>query len=184
MILKPNKGFTLIELLIVIVIIGILSVAVLSAINPIEQINKATDQGKKSDSAELLNALERYYTTFQKYPWDKVTGATIPTTTTPTTAATTAGVAMTWIGVASGASDSSSLVGTNELKPEFPRRSSLKDLKVFVYLPSGTTGVGNQLVRICFQPASKNFQLLAKYSVDGAYLGEGVTGAVLTCIPE
>ena len=72
--IKSNKGFTLIELLIVVVIIGILSVAVLSAINPIEQINKATDQGKKSDAAELLNALERYFTTFQAYPWQKISG--------------------------------------------------------------------------------------------------------------
>ena len=157
--IKSNKGFTLIELLIVVVIIGILSVAVLSAINPIEQINKATDQGKKSDSAELLNALERYFVTFQKYPWDKVTGATIPTTTTPTTAADATGVAMTWVGVANGTSDTASLVGTNELKPEFPQRGSLKNLTVFVYLPSGSTGVENQLVRILFYTDIKKLSI-------------------------
>jgi len=182
--IRKNKGFTLIELLIVIVIIGILSVAILSAINPIEQINKATDQGKKSDSAELLNALERYFVTFQKYPWDKVTGATIPTVAAPTTAATALGVAMTWIGVATGDSDGASLVGTNELKPEFARRTSLKDLRVFVYLPSGSVGAENNLVRICFVPTSKNFKLLAKYDVDGSFVGGGVAGAVLTCVPE
>jgi len=181
--LRNNKGFTLIELLIVIVIIGILSVAVLSAINPIEQINKATDQGKKSDSAELLNALERYYITFQQYPWQKITGTNGPVSGTPVFAGVS-GVAQTWIGVASGASDEASLVGTNELKPEFPRRSSLDDLEVFVYLPSGSTGVANELVRVCFTPVSKNFQLLANYSASGTYVGAGATGAVLTCVPE
>lgn len=180
---KSNKGFTLIELLIVIVIIGILAVAVLSAINPIEQINKATDQGKKSDSAELINALERYFTTFQEYPWDRVASGTGPASGTSVYAGNT-GVAQPWIGVASGTSDSASLVGTNELKPEFPRRKSLDDLKLFVYLPSGSVGAENQLVRVCFAPVSKNFQLLTQYTADGTYVGEGGAGAALTCVPE
>jgi len=181
--LQNKKGFTLIELLIVIVIIGILAVAVLSAINPIEQINKATDQGKKSDAAELLNALERYFTTFQQYPWDKVSGTTGPASGAPVYAGVS-GVAQTWIGVAGAASADKSLVGTNELKPEFPRRKSLDELKVFVYLPSGSTGTANYLVRICFAPVSKNFKLLTKYTVDGEYVGEGDTQAALTCVPE
>ncbi|MDA1338232.1 MAG: prepilin-type N-terminal cleavage/methylation domain-containing protein, partial [bacterium] len=163
--LRNNKGFTLIELLIVIVIIGILAVAVLSAINPIEQINKATDQGKKSDSAELLNALERYYTTFQEYPWTKM-GASGPVSGTPVFAGVS-GTAQTWIGVAVGDSDTASLVGTSELKPEFARRKSLNDLKVFLYAPS--SGSTNYLVRVCFLPTSKNFQLLANYTTDGVY---------------
>ena len=54
-----NKGFTLIELLVVITLIGILAVAVLSAINPIEQINKARDAGRRADAAQILKALDR-----------------------------------------------------------------------------------------------------------------------------
>ena len=69
-----RKGFTLIELLIVIAILGILAVAVLSAINPVEQMKKARDAGRKSDAAELLNAHERYFTTFGCYPWENVAG--------------------------------------------------------------------------------------------------------------
>jgi prepilin-type N-terminal cleavage/methylation domain-containing protein len=179
--LRNNKGFTLIELLIVIVIIGILAVAVLSAINPIEQINKAKDQGQKSDAAELLNSLERYYTTFQEYPWDKMTGASGPVSGTPVMAGTS-GTAQTWIGVAVGDSDIASLVGTSELKPEFARRKSLNDLKVFLYAPS--TGSTNYLVRVCFLPTSKNFKLLANYTTDGVYsTTAGATGQLI-CVPE
>ena len=66
---------------------------------------------------------------------------------------------MTWVGVANGTSDTASLVGTNELKPEFPQRGSLKNLTVFVYLPSGSTGVENQLVRILFYTDIKKLSI-------------------------
>lgn len=64
-----RKGFTLVELLIVIALIAILSIAVLSTINPIEQSNKARDSRVQNDAAEVLNAMERYYASNQKYPW-------------------------------------------------------------------------------------------------------------------
>ncbi|MBU0974255.1 type II secretion system GspH family protein [Patescibacteria group bacterium] len=68
-----NAGFTMIELLIVISILGILAVAVLSAINPIEQINRGRDTGSRSDAEQLLSAIDRY-NAFQGYfPWQ--TGA-------------------------------------------------------------------------------------------------------------
>jgi len=70
-----QKGFTLVELLIVIALIAILSVAVLSTINPIEQSNKARDSRVQNDAAEVLNAMERYYASNQKYPWIMFTGA-------------------------------------------------------------------------------------------------------------
>jgi prepilin-type N-terminal cleavage/methylation domain-containing protein len=60
------KGFTMIELLVVIAIIGVLAVAVLSSINPIEQINKGRDTRARSDAAELLAASERYFTTSEQ----------------------------------------------------------------------------------------------------------------------
>jgi len=63
------SGFTLVELLIVIALIGILSVAVLSTLNPIEQTNKARDAKFQNDAAEVLNALERYYASTESYPF-------------------------------------------------------------------------------------------------------------------
>lgn len=63
-------GFTMIELLIVITILGILAVAVLSAINPLEQINRGRDTASQSDSEQLLNALERYNAFQERFPWE------------------------------------------------------------------------------------------------------------------
>lgn len=70
-----GEGFTMIELLIVISVLGILAVAVLAAINPIEQINRGKDTGTRSDSEQLLSAIERYYTTMGYYPWRSSTTA-------------------------------------------------------------------------------------------------------------
>ena len=64
-----QSGFTMIELLIVIAILGILAVAVLSAINPIEQINRGRDTGSRTDSEQLLTAIERFNAFQRYYPW-------------------------------------------------------------------------------------------------------------------
>ena len=69
--LKRKAGFTMIELLIVIAVLGILAVAVLSAINPIEQINRGRDTGGRSDAEQLLSAIERFYTMRGYYPWQE-----------------------------------------------------------------------------------------------------------------
>ncbi len=62
-------GFTMIELLIVIAVLGILAVAVLAAINPIEQINRGRDTGSRSDAEQLISASDRYYAGKGYYPW-------------------------------------------------------------------------------------------------------------------
>jgi len=64
---RSRAGFTMIELLIVITILGILATAVLSAINPIEQINRGRDTGTRSDAEQLLSAMERY-NAFRGFP--------------------------------------------------------------------------------------------------------------------
>lgn len=66
-----NAGFTMIELLVVIAVIGVLSVAVLSSINPIEQINKGRDTRSRSDAAQLISAVDRYFAIHEKYPWNE-----------------------------------------------------------------------------------------------------------------
>lgn len=67
--LRTQRGFTMIELLIVISILGILAVAVLSAINPIEQINRGRDTGSQSDAEQMLSAIDRFYAFQGYYPW-------------------------------------------------------------------------------------------------------------------
>lgn len=56
------KGFTLIELLIVMAILGVLAVVVLVAINPVQQLARTRDAGRKSGIAQIGRALEAYYT--------------------------------------------------------------------------------------------------------------------------
>jgi prepilin-type N-terminal cleavage/methylation domain-containing protein len=57
-----NKGFTLIELLIVMAVLGVLAVVVLVAINPVQQLAKTRDAGRKSGVTQMGHALEAYYT--------------------------------------------------------------------------------------------------------------------------
>lgn len=57
-----NKGFTLIELLVVIAVIGLLAIVVFVAINPLEQLAKTRDAGRKSTVSQMGNALGAYAT--------------------------------------------------------------------------------------------------------------------------
>ena len=63
-----EKGFTLIELLIVIAILGVLTTAVLVAIDPIEQINRSKDAGRLNSVNQLGHAVQAYYTGQQSMP--------------------------------------------------------------------------------------------------------------------
>jgi len=57
-----KKGFTLIELLIVMAILGVLAVVVLVAINPVQQLARTRDAGRKSGVGQVGRAMEAYYT--------------------------------------------------------------------------------------------------------------------------
>lgn len=65
---KMNLGFTLIELLVVIAILGILGAAVLVALDPLEQLARGRDAGRKSAVVQLGKALQSYYTVNQSFP--------------------------------------------------------------------------------------------------------------------
>ncbi|HLE48570.1 MAG TPA: prepilin-type N-terminal cleavage/methylation domain-containing protein [Patescibacteria group bacterium] len=60
--MNKNKGFTLIELLIVMAILGVLAVVVLVAINPVQQLARTRDAGRKSGVGQIGRSLEAYYT--------------------------------------------------------------------------------------------------------------------------
>lgn len=57
---NSKKGFTLIELLIVIALLGALAVALLAALDPLEQIKKGTDTGVRNTVAEISSSITRY----------------------------------------------------------------------------------------------------------------------------
>lgn len=164
--INKQQGFTLIELLIVIAVIAILAVAILSAINPVEQLRKADDSRRRSDTAELLNSLERYYTTYRAYPW----GAVSPTGACP--------MLDDYTGIAcpvATTSDLQYLVDKAELKPEFANRK----LNEYFVTENTTT---NQ-AHVCFEPQSKTWkdEQVAKFGVTGANWSSGVR---YVCVPE
>lgn len=60
---KSNSfGFTLIELLIVIGVIGVLAVLVIVGINPVQQLARGRDAGRKIIVGQLSKAVQAYYT--------------------------------------------------------------------------------------------------------------------------
>lgn len=61
-----RKGFTLLELLVVIAIIGILSAVVLASLSNSRE--KGRDAARKSQTQEILKALELYFTDHAGYP--------------------------------------------------------------------------------------------------------------------
>ncbi|PWU22883.1 hypothetical protein C5B42_04845 [Candidatus Cerribacteria bacterium 'Amazon FNV 2010 28 9'] len=160
---QRSLGFTMIELLVVISVIGILAVAVLSAINPIEQINKGRDTSTRSDAGELLSASERYFSIHQVYPWNE-----------PRTAQNPYGVAQnanfsTTYSTAfffNGPADQKDAAGTwnwlyqlsdtQEVKPAYTLRV-INNSSLVVYRAAGS----NTSTYVCFAPTSYAFKLEA-----------------------
>ena len=193
---KSLRGFTLIELLIVIAVIGILMVAVLSAINPVEQIRKASDTRRKSDAAEFLNALERYYATTQCYPWEISNSGTC--TTGASNLASPVALSLLKTGNAPLASGTgctqngcilNELLAKNEIKKEFLIRGDSGEDWQHLWV----TKDAQDLMHICFWPESKTFQTEAKsrgYVKDGSQATcttPGVKDAATachTCLPQ
>lgn len=146
---RLQKGFTMIELLIVIAVLGILAVAVLAAINPIEQINRGRDTGSRSDAEQLIGAIDRYYTANGYYPWQDE----------PDDDADTGWIEVDAAWVSNGPSgdivlDRLSSVGTAEVKASFTDRISQSDYNTLFVYNEGTQGDSTY---VCFLPRSQNF---------------------------
>jgi prepilin-type N-terminal cleavage/methylation domain-containing protein len=160
--LMLKKGFTLIELLIVIAVLGILAVAVLAAINPIEQINRSRDTGSRSDSEQLISAIDRFYASSGYYPW-KVSS------TNPKTDATTWDVVdnSTWTDGATTVLDKLAEEGTGELKSSFTNRIVAPKYNTLYKYNSGDPGSSTY---ICFLAKSASFQTEAGTRCDPTLL--------------
>lgn len=169
-IFKMQKGFTLIELLVVIAVIAVLAVAVLSSINPVEQINKAKDTASKSDAAEYLNAIERFYATFGCYPWNYTVATGLCAAATQFNAG-----AATLIGVAPVTTTISTILKTqNEIKPEFVSRVNKQTAagsNTLYVSSSAPADVNGYLAHICFLPSSATFKGKAKLTSNGTGTG-------------
>ncbi len=151
-----TAGFTMIELLIVIAILGILAVAVLSALNPIEQINRGRDTGSRSDAEQLIGAIDRFNAFQGYYPWQ--TGASD---------VASAPIAWTTLTAADDLVDSAPCpvsdklsvatapcIGTDELKVTFFSRIFDTAYNNLIVYNEGTQGTSTY---VCFRPQSKAF---------------------------
>lgn len=170
--LRAQAGFTMIELLVVIAVIGVLSVAVLSSINPIEQINKGRDTRSRSDAAQLISAVDRYFAIHEEYPWNSTSAGQDGTfsdgwTWDPANNAIgdltdyrnafefyepDAADAAEWAWM-------TPIVNTAEIKESFGNRlANLDDnTDFYVYKPAGP----NRTMYTCFAPSSFSFDLEA-----------------------
>ncbi|HSW90057.1 MAG TPA: type II secretion system protein [Patescibacteria group bacterium] len=180
--LRNTLGFTMIELLVVISIIGILAVAVLSAINPIEQINKGRDTSTRSDAGELLGATERYFSIHEEYPWNETRAGGVNNfdpSMVNSAAAFGSAVKFSTANAAPGVgSDSTNgwnflyqLSDTQEVKPAFSQRVKQNN-KLVVLRAAGN----NESTYVCFTPSSYAFRLEAAKNCSNGSTQQSISG--------
>ncbi len=154
------KGFTLIELLVVITLIAILAVAILAAINPVEQRNKALDTGVQSAATQTVAAMERFYTTYGCWPDDSTISA--------------AGIVTCPGGGTPALADIDKLVTVGEIK----------DAKIKAQL-TGAGGIvvvdGNNIAHACFVPVSKAVKGKAAFAATATSVS---AGTAVYCVPD
>lgn len=191
----------MIELLIVIAVLGILAVAVLAAINPIEQINRGKDTGSRSDAEQLISAIDRFYASKGFYPW--VTSASSTTEALTWTLVDSSGA---WQDDAATPVDvltklAGGVGGTGELKSSFVDRIVATQYNFLYVYNQGTPGDSTY---VCFPGKSQSFQKEAEErclgttgsipsdidTVTRAHIcgtnnvgSDVVTGKFLTCLP-
>lgn len=176
-----RAGFTMIELLVVISIIGILAVAVLSAINPIEQINKGRDTRLRSDAGELLSANERYFSIHEVYPWNETRTGSEATPGKPYAPASALfSAAFTFNGPLDPKNAGGTwnwtyqLADTSEVKPAYVQRI-INDSSLIVLREAGT----NTSVYVCFAPQSYAFKLEAAKGCQNGTTTASINGFTL-----
>lgn len=138
---QKSRAFTLIELIIGITILSLLAVALLAALDPIEQISKARDTAKRNLAVELHGAYVRYNANKDAYP------------TKLADAVAAAGTTYSYVTSSDLKTDIASLISAGELKPNFLQAagSNLDTLRV-VAVSDATNGT---YLSICYKPQSK-----------------------------
>ena len=164
-----GSGFTLVELLIVIALLGVLAAAVLAAINPLEQANRARDTRMKSDASQLLAAIDRYYVASDHFPW-YVVGSQTDNAGYGFVSAKTPGVGLC-NATGCGGTNYGLLISNNELKSEFANRDFIKAADSaetdLLYIGKGDSGTTEIAVSVyaCWVPRSKSERQKATKSI-------------------
>jgi len=153
-----KKGFTLVELLIVIGLLGAIALIVISAINPIEQSNRARDTKFKSDASQLISAAERYYTQKSEFPWTTQAVATYPSADTALSYMSANALEIGICGTSPAACSTDGwLISTDELKTEFRGRDFAKGSPALPeQIRVGKAAGSSSSIYACFTPRSKS----------------------------
>ena len=175
-------GFTMIELLIVITILGILATAVLSAINPIEQINRGRDTSSRSDAEQLLSAIDRYNAFQQYYPWQDGESADWDLAFSRSNEDSPANTLTPPCAIAdllSNGNDDGTCVGSQELKSSFIDRVTESTSRgLFLY----NRGQQGDSTYVCFVPQSGAFRTEAQDRCTDGYPDDIDAGVVTDII--
>lgn len=163
--------------MIVIGLLGAIALIVISAINPIEQSNRARDTKYKADASQLVSALERYFVSQSQFPWTTFNSTTYPSadTAVPYGSVTTemyglCGTSCALDGV---------LITNNELKTEFRSRDfAASGVTLANQIRVGKAIGSSSSIYACFTPLSKS--LRDKACTDGkVYTLSGSTRSVV-----
>lgn len=139
--------------MIVIGLLGAIALIVISAINPIEQSNRARDTKYKADASQLVSAIERYYTQKSEFPWQTTGTAASADVAFSYVSATGADV-----GICGATCAADGLLLTNdELKSEFRSRDFVKNSPATIkqIMVGKATGASSSIYA-CFTPLSKS----------------------------
>ncbi len=155
---QKRNGFTLVELLIVIGLLGAIALIVISAINPIEQSNRARDTRFKADGGQLISAVDRYFAAKSEFPWMTLTPSLATDDEFDFVSATEPGVGLCGgtVGVPDCATNGF-LISNDELKTEFRNRDFIKNsVALDKQLMIGKEQGSSSSVYACFVPLSKS----------------------------
>jgi len=158
----------MIELLIVIAVLGVLAVAVLATINPIEQINRGRDTSSRSDTEQLLSAIDRYNANKGLWPWQDIAEDLPdliwqPIDSSGPVSKTEGCTLMEQLSTTTRAE----CTGTEEIRQSFVERVTSPKVNVLNIYKGPNSG---DSVYICFNPQSKSFQKGADERCDGGTL--------------
>jgi prepilin-type N-terminal cleavage/methylation domain-containing protein len=152
-----KAGFTMIELLVVIAVIGILAVALLATLNPLEQIRKGRDTRTRADASQLASALERYNASLGKFPWQASEGQAVTVDFKDIKNSDATGTIDPPCSVTSCVMKDvlTTLTDTSEVKSSFIDRITATGARdLYVYYNAANTGSS---VTVCFMPESNTF---------------------------
>ena len=167
-----SPAFTLIELIIGITILSLLAVALLAALDPIEQISKARDTAKRNLAVELHGAYVRYNANKDVYPDRLATAIATAEIAQDKTATYLDNERLATTNMLTR--DIQELITAGELKPNFLQAagSNLSSLRVMAIRQDSST-----FLSICFKPQSKlELQKQGLFKVDGLTIASSITG--------